>query len=111
MRSTPNDELVSELQQVRVELSDLSSLLPAMKDYELSVTGCDTPEDLQVILTMIPTMVAELVISGKSKPSHQRSSRERAAITLLPLWAEEIYDVNFTNPPKLTGRNVSIELA
>lgn len=102
---------VSELEQARVELSDLTSLLPEMKDYKLTVTGHDIPEEYQVIPTMLPTMVADLMISGKLKPQHERSYRERAAIALLPLWVEEIYYVSFTDPPKLTGKDISIELA
>ncbi len=52
---------------------------------------------------------ASLAIAGQAKPARERTAREKAAMTLLPMYIEEIYKPIFVVVPRMTARNVTIE--
>lgn len=111
MRRVPNISVhgvMKELKTIADELDDMTLQYPELRLYELTVSGVDVPDDIRVIQTVLPTMFAELAIAGKSKPDSERTGRERAAMALLPVAVEEVYDATFAIMPRMTARNVSI---
>ncbi len=103
--------VMERLRQIAVRLEDLTAEFPELKRYQLTISGVDVPDDIRVVETVLPTMFADIAIAGKSKPPSERSAREKAAMTLLPVAVEEIYEATFAIMPRMTARNVAIELA
>ncbi len=102
--------VMERLRQIAVRLEDLTAEFPELKRYRLTVSGVDVPDDMRVVETVLPTMFANLAIVGKSKPPHERNAREKAALTLLSVAVEEIYEPVLTHIPPMTARNIAIEL-
>ncbi len=101
---------MSEMKSVADRLDDLTFECPELRTYELTVSGRHIPDDIRVVETVLPVMFAELMVSGKSKPHEMRSARERAALTLLPMAVEEIYEPILTSMPRITQRSISIRV-
>lgn len=102
--------IMERLRHIAVRLENLTFEFPEQKGYKLIISGVDVPDDLRVVDTVLPTMFADLAIAGKGKTVYDRNSRERAAMTLLPVAVEEARPEILTAAPRMTARNIAIEL-
>lgn len=97
------------LNQIAIRLENLTAEFPEMGRYRLTVSGVDVPDDIRTIDTVLPTMFAELAIAGQVKPPRARTAREAAAMALMPVAVEEVYQQVLVTMPHMTAKNVTVE--
>lgn len=103
------DRTLSDMRTVVNRLDDLTVEYPELRRYELTVSRRGIPDDIRVVETVLPVMFADLMIAAKSKPGSERSARERAALELLVMVVEEIYEPMLRSEmPRITQRSISI---
>lgn len=97
------------LNQIAIRLENLTAEFPELSRYRLTVSGLDLPDDIRSFETVMPTMFADLALAGQAKPARERTAREKAAMALLPIYVEEVYEQILVTMPRMTARNVTVE--
>ncbi|QHN42944.1 hypothetical protein GII36_03705 [Candidatus Mycosynbacter amalyticus] len=111
LRVLPRDShLYGKLDVIRVRLDDLRFEFPDMQDCKLTLTSVDLPDDLLEFRTVLPQWFVDLVVSGRQLPVSERTGHQNAAISLLPVCANEVLEPIVAELPRIGGNHVSLRV-